>query len=96
MVNTITSPVGTVTGGYVKIGRLVIVSCKVVLTSDIAKGDKILDGLPTDISSLALPFNIFNTTAYDHGFVQGTGLYTNLAGASGLQLLINGSYISAS
>jgi hypothetical protein len=96
LVKSVASIYGTVTGGYIKSGRLVIVSIRIVLTSDVGALYLLFSGLPhalVNVSGLE-GRNETNGTAYNM-HVTNDGFISTLSALTSEQIYtITGAYIT--
>lgn len=99
-VNSVTSTVGTVIGGYVVAGKVVTLSIKITLTSDVTlNSTNIINGLPTPREFIDCPISTYyaNSGTSFLGYVK-TSSKSIRSGSSfptGTILSFSGSYIKA-
>ena len=92
--STLSSSYATITGGIMKIGKVVICNINLVVTSTISANDKIVEGLPKALGPSRLPIISSMGQLYD-SYVDIPGdVYSLSAIVNGSRIYLNGTYIT--
>lgn len=84
--STLTSTVGSITGGILRVGKLVFYGVRIATNSAISSGDTILSGLPTPFGAARIPITTNVGVQYDSYMTSGGEVKS-------LSSIVNGSYI---